>query len=119
MQVYQVNGKWYVEVDGGRINMDIIPSDVKGPFSEKPIPVAKWQEKKERKEGRAEKIFTQFIADNIKFTVLRYTWIPAPGYSWSEWWEDFVDAEPPTLGEAYYWTGEGWEPIPHPMEVEA
>jgi len=30
----------------------------------------------------------------------------------------FTSHEPPKLGEAYYWAGDSWEPIAHPMEVE-
>lgn len=121
MTIYQVNGKWYVKTEGGYINRDIIPSEVKGPFSAKPVPVAKWQEEEETRDGRARKVFTQFAAPEGNFTTVNFKWYPAWGYSWEEEWERFAphDIEPPILGEAYYWTGEGWEPIPHPMEVKA
>ena len=119
MITYQIDGKWYIEVEGGYINRDTVPSEVKGPFSERPIPVTKWQEREKTESGRGRKVFTQFAVGEEKFTVAEFKWYPAWGYCWEEDWEMFTSHEPPKLGEAYYWTGDGWEPIAHPMEVEA
>lgn len=122
MIIYQKNNGWYVKVRGGYVNRDIVPSEVKGPFSERPVPIAKWQEEEDTAEsGWGRKIFTQFTTPEETFTIIVFRWYPARGYCWEEEWEMFAshDLEPPKLGEAYYWTGEGWDPIPHPMEVEA
>ncbi len=121
MVIYQKDNDWYVKTEGGYVNRDIIPSEVKGPFTAKPTSVVKWQEEEKTKDGRGRKVFTQFATPEGKFTVVEFKWYPAWGYSWEEEWEMFT-AEPivpPVLGEAYRWTGDGWEPIAHPMGVEA
>lgn len=121
MIIYQIDGKWYVKVEGGYVNRDIIPSEVKGPFSEKPVPIAKWQEEEETRDGKSRKIFTQFATPEETFTIIEFRWYPSWGNAWEEDWEVFATDHitPPILGEAYYWTGDGWEPIAHPMEVKA
>ncbi|ADG06643.1 hypothetical protein [Kyrpidia tusciae] len=118
MIAYQTNGKWVVKVSGGYRNRDVIPSRVIE-VPEKPEPVATWRDSVEDGYGWGYSTYVQFRAGDVTFVIQSYHWDAAPGYSWEESWEDFAeDAQPPVIGEAFEWTGSGWEPIEHPMSAE-
>ena len=118
MKSFQVDGQWFVEVSGGYRNNDDIASSKKQ-VSEKPEPLVRWKEKSENSYGTAYSEYTQFQAGGENFTIEEYCWNPAHGYCWSEAWEGFSNATIPKLGEAWEWTGQGWEAISHPMAIES
>lgn len=117
MTIYQRDGYWYARAEGGWRNNDRIESEEMGPFSARPEPVAMWKETHDSDCGYGVAKFTRFEAGDKAFTLVEYRWLPYSGYSWHEVWEQFGDMTPPQLGEAYRWTGDGWEPIQHPMVV--
>jgi len=118
VKVYKVNGKWYVETEGGYRNDEVIPIETLGPFEERPEPLVRWKKTWENYYGCGVSIFTRFRAGKEEFTVEEYEWRPAPGYSWHESWERVSEELPIKLGEAYRWDNEkGWVTIAHPMAV--
>ncbi|ADG04801.1 hypothetical protein [Kyrpidia tusciae] len=117
MIAYQTNGRWLVRVEGGRRNRDTVPGETLE-VPEKPRPVACWRDEHEDSCGHGTSWFTQFRAGDVTFCIESFVWHPAPGYSWSESWESFSDMEPPQMGEAWAWTGDGWEATRHSMSAE-
>jgi len=126
MQIYQSNSQWFVVSSGGYCNNNIIERDHLGPFTEKPIPVAKWKEDgKSSSYGNGISIYTRFNVDGKGFTLEEYSWCPAHGYSWEEQWEQLIPDSiypmdnklPPVLGESFKWSDSGWIICEHPQQV--
>lgn len=120
MKTFQVDGKWWAFIEGGWRNDDRIEPEYLGPFDARPEPITKWQTQEHNSAGTGTSVFTIFKAGQEQFVIETYSWDPAPGYSWGESWESRsgLTPEPPELGESFRWTGDGWEPCPHPMRVE-
>jgi hypothetical protein len=119
MEAYQINHQWFVQSQGGHSNRDVIPAEERGPFPARPEPVAKWRRDTSDPYGSGRTIATLFASEGKPaFTLSDYHWSPAPGYSADISYETISDpVTPPTLGDAYRWTGQGWEWIDHPMAV--
>ena len=120
MEIYQVNGEWFAKARGGFCNRDTVPATEVGPFPARPEPLAAWKKTDESRDGCADTDYTVFGVNGVPaFMLVNYGWSGNFGNAWEEVWEEVsMDlAQPPKLGPAYRWTGEGWEEVSHPMAV--
>lgn len=121
VKTYQTDGKWFAVTDGGMHGGDEIPG-MTLEMPEKPKATAKWTTGwvSAQYQGKERKIFTNFEAGEVAFTLVRYDFDNAQGYSFYAEWEVFEQPQipAPVLGDAFRWTTTGWEQIPHPMMVE-
>ena len=85
------SGEWYIEAAGGERNREIIPSTrVKVQPPVKKVDEFKLYEDSQYGWGKyVIKIYKDATGKEI--AVISFDWMPAPGYSWDESWEEVTD----------------------------